>query len=183
MVGRLSAGLGTMVLCTCLSLDGSAQFPATAEAAARQWLFYVDGGDYAKGWDRAGNPFKSQISAPILQDKIAPVREPLGAIMERRFFQVTLSNTAPGLPTGKYAAVQFRSRFANRRAAGETVWLDLENDRWKVIGYFIGPDISAQPLAIERGVDAKNCTHEQQVQARIARMNGYTGGPSCNLPE
>jgi len=24
------------------------------------------------------------------------------------------------------------------------------------------------------------CTHEQEVQARIARTNGYTGGPKCN---
>ena len=25
-----------------------------------------------------------------------------------------------------------------------------------------------------------SCTHEQQVEARIARMNGYTGGPKCD---
>ena len=25
-----------------------------------------------------------------------------------------------------------------------------------------------------------SCTHEQQVQARIARMNGYTAGPKCD---
>lgn len=24
------------------------------------------------------------------------------------------------------------------------------------------------------------CTHDEQVQVRIARMNGYTGGPKCN---
>ena len=27
---------------------------------------------------------------------------------------------------------------------------------------------------------ANACTHEQEVQARIAKMNGYTGVPNCN---
>jgi hypothetical protein len=26
----------------------------------------------------------------------------------------------------------------------------------------------------------QSCTHEQQVQARIARANGYTNGPKCD---
>jgi hypothetical protein len=117
-----------------------AQQLATPDAVAKQWLFYVDGGDYAKGWERAGNPFKAQIAAPVLQSKIAPAREPLGAIMERKLFHVKFSNTAPGLPDGKYAAVQFTSRFASKPAAGETVWLDMENNYWAVIAYFIGPD-------------------------------------------
>jgi hypothetical protein len=156
----------------------SAQSIATPDSAAKQWLLYVDGGDYAKGWERAGEAFKADITAPVLQGKIAPVREPLGAIMERRLFKVTYSNTAPGLPDGKYAAVQFNSRFANKAAAGETVWLELEHDNWAVIGYFIGPDVS---IAAEPGTT--NCTREQMAQARIARMNGYTGGPRCNLPQ
>ncbi|HEX4637240.1 MAG TPA: DUF4019 domain-containing protein [Rhizomicrobium sp.] len=186
MVGRLSAWGITVALCGCLSFGGFAQSAPAPDAAARQWLFYVDGGDYAKGWDRAGSPFRTQISAPVLQSKIAPVREPLGAILERRLFRVTYSNTAPGLPEGKYAAVQFSSRFANKPAAGETVWLNMEKDRWAVIGYFIGPEFatSAGSGARDHGrPDAKGCTREEQARARIARMNGYTGGPKCNLPE
>ena len=170
-----------------------AQPSATPDAAAKLWLFNVDGGDYAKGWDRAGGPFKAQMTAPVLQSKIAPVRESLGAIMQRKLFNVTFSNTAPGLPEGKYAVVQFSSRFANKAAAGETVWLDMENDRWAVIGYFITPDVPKTAGLPATGLDrsqagaiaatapgATNCTHEELVQARIARMNGYTRGPRCN---
>ena len=186
----------TLAVCACLSFEVLAQSPATPDAAAKQWLFYVDGGDYAKGWNRAGGPFKAQMTASVLQSKIAPVREPLGAIMQRKLFNVTFSNTAPGLPEGKYAVVQFSSRFANKVAAGETVWLDMENDHWAVIGYFIGPDVPrtagppaigpyrsppAAEVATEPG--AKHCTHQEMVEARIARMNGYTGGPKCNLPQ
>ena len=170
--------------------------PATPDDAAKRWLLIVDGGDYATGWERAGEPFKTQITAFVLQSKIAPVREPLGAIMQRTLFHVTFSNTAPGLPEGTYAAVQFRSRFANKDAAGETVWLDREGDRWAVIAYFIGPDFpktagpgvtapdrrrSTADLSATPGI--KDCTREEMVQARIADLNGYTNAPKCNLPQ
>jgi len=158
--------------------------PATPDAAAKDWLLFIDGSDYAKGWYRAGSPFKAQITAAVLQSSIAPAREPLGAILQRTLFNVTLSNTAPGLPEGKYAVVRYSSRFANRAEAGETVWLDFEDNHWLVIGYIIAP---AAPKAVQRAAagqpaatpDAKNCNHEELAQARIARMNGYTGGPNC----
>lgn len=193
MAGKLSMKSTALALILCLCLPAFAQSIANPDAAARQWLLFVDGGDYAKGWDRAGIPFKAQITAPVLQSKIAPVREPLGAIMERRLFKVTYSSTAPGLPDGKYAAVQFSSRFANKDAAGETVWLEWEKDNWAVIGYFIGPDFSkaagpatgqdGDPQAAKMPPGARNCTRQEMADARIARMNGYTDGPVCKLPE
>jgi hypothetical protein len=167
-----------------------AQPAVTPDTAARQWLFYVDGSDYAKGWARAGNPFKTKMAAQVLQGKIAPVREPLGAVMQRKLSNMTFVSSAPGLPDGKYAVVQFRSSFANQVAANEIVWLDSENDRWMVIGYFIGPDShKAQPktgqdrnqasLTMYAVPAGKACSHNELVQARIAGMNGYTGGPNC----
>ena len=166
-----------------------AQPPTTPDAAARQWLSFIDGGDYAKGWMRAGAPFKSKMTAQVMQSKIEPARAPLGAIMQRRLGSLTYESTAPGLPDAKYAVVLFRSRFAGPAAIGETVWLDSENDRWMVIGYFIGPAdprasaASARegqaPVSIYAVPPGKLCSHEELVQARIARMNGYTGAPVC----
>jgi hypothetical protein len=167
-----------------------AQSPLAPDAAARQWLSYIDGDDYAKGWARAGSPFKAKMTAQVLQGKIAPVREPLGAVMQRLLSRVTYADTAPGLPDGKYAVVQFRSHFTGPVVALETVWLAAENDHWMVIGYFIGPAApktraetgqggSQAPLAIYAAPAGKTCSHEELVQARIARMNGYTGAPLC----
>ena len=188
--------VGTFALSVCLSFGVLGQPPATPDAAAKQWLLYVDGGDYVKSWDRAGNPFKAQFTAPFLHAKFGPVREPLGAIMQRKLFNVTYSNIAPGLPEGKYAVVQFSSSFANKAAAGETVWLDMEDNRWSVIGYFISPDVpsTAGPPATGRDQNQaaavmvtapgkNNLPHEELVETRIARMNGYTGGPKCDLPQ
>jgi hypothetical protein len=177
-VAAMAAGLGA-----AMPPDGLAQNAATPESAARLWLSYVDGGDYAKGWDRAGNPFKAKNTPAVLQDKIAPVREPLGAVMERRLFKLTFSDSAPGLPAGQYAAVQFHSRFAGKTRTDETVWLDMEQERWAVIGYFIGGAIAPPAAGTGAEPNLSNCTHDEQVQARLARMNGYTGGPKCNLPE
>jgi hypothetical protein len=133
----IAASVIAIALPACLSSSVLAQPQITPDAAARQWLFYVDGGDYVKGWERAGDLFKRQIAEQDLQGKIAPVREPLGAIMQRKLLAVNLSNTMPGLPDGKYAVVQFSSSFANKAAAVETVALDTEDNRWTVIGYFI----------------------------------------------
>jgi hypothetical protein len=185
---RFTAAVATLGLSACLSFGGFAQSLATPDAAAKQWLLYVDGGDYQKGWQRAGDAFKAQVTAPVLRSKVAPVREPLGAIMERRLFEVTYSNSAPGLPEGKYAAAQYSSRFANKPAAGETVWLELENDNWAVIGYFIGPDFPktagpdrSQPAAeVATAPGANDCTHEGMAEADISRMNDYAGGPKCS---
>ncbi len=181
-------GLVTLGLSACLSFGSFAQSLATPDAAAKQWLLYVDGGDYLKGWQRAGDPFKAQATAPVLQSKIAPLREPLGAIMERRLFKVTFSNTAPGLPEGNYAIVQYSSRFANKPAADETVWLELEKDNWAVIAYFIDADFQktagldrSQPAAeVATASGANDCTHEKMTEAGISRTNGYAGGPNCS---
>lgn len=43
---------------------------------------------------------------------------------------------------------------------------------------------AAAPATVTSGSgvsqSGSSCTHEQQVQARIARENGYTSGPKCN---
>jgi len=126
-----------VALSAYLSSNVLAQPPATPDDAAKRWLTFVDGGNYAKGWNCAGNPLKNQMTAQDLQTRIAPVREPLGAVMQRKLIGVRLSNTMAGMPDGKYAVVQFNSSFARKPSAVETIGLDTENGRWAVIGYFI----------------------------------------------
>ena len=41
-------------------------------------------------------------------------------------------------------------------------------------------DDAARPTPVATTTSGSGCTHEQQVQARIAKMNGYTSGPKCN---
>lgn len=37
-----------------------------------------------------------------------------------------------------------------------------------------------QSTVLAQPVSTTGCTHEQEVQARIAKMNGYTAGPKCD---
>jgi hypothetical protein len=133
----LVIGVTTLAIATCPAFSAQAQPSATPETAAKQWLSIVDGSEYEKSWFRAGTLLKTRMTAQDWKAKLAPVREPLGAIMERKILVVKLSNTEPNLPDGKYAVVQFNSRFLNRQTAVESVGLVTEEDRWAVIGYFI----------------------------------------------
>jgi len=132
-----TTAVASLLLVASLGSIVQAQPPATPDAAAMQWLSFLDGGDYDKSWERAGELLKHQFSAHDLQSKFAPLREPLGAIFERKLFAVNLTKTMPGVPDGMYAVLQFNSKFANKSAAVETVVMAKENDRWGAVGYFI----------------------------------------------
>ena len=44
---------------------------------------------------------------------------------------------------------------------------------------FVNVSMVPDPIAVARAGNS-TCSREQQVQARIARMNRYTGGPKCD---
>jgi len=62
------------------------------------------------------------------------VRAPLGAAITRTFLS---EEYLPAPPAG-YEVVKFRTRFANKDGAVETVTLDREDDGWRVVGVTIG---------------------------------------------
>jgi Protein of unknown function (DUF4019) len=134
---HFAIGIVALAFAACLSSGVGAQPSIAPDAAAKTWLSFVDGADYAKSWDRAGTPLRARITSKDWRAKVAPVREPIGAIMERKFLNVTVSSTMPGLPDGKYVVIQYNSRFAKKTAVIETVEMVTEDNRWTVIGYFI----------------------------------------------
>jgi uncharacterized protein (DUF2141 family) len=42
-----------------------------------------------------------------------------------------------GLPDGDYAVIVFRTSFANKALGRETITLERETERWRVVGYSI----------------------------------------------
>ena len=65
------------------------------------------------------------------------VIEPLGELVKREMKSNKYSEQLPGGPDGKYSTVEFNSSFKNKKESIETVILMLEDNEWKVIGYFI----------------------------------------------
>ena len=81
--------------------------------------------------------FRAQLGAATWAAQVRPVREPLGAVAAREFVSATKSSSLPGAPAGEYEIVQFRTRFAAKSDAVETVILVREGPAWKVAGYYI----------------------------------------------
>ena len=109
--------------------------PAVPDAV--RWLTLVDTGHYAESWRDAGALFKSHVTAASWEAQVKPVREPLGAVILRSPGDEKEMSQLPGAPDGDYKIVTFNTRFANKRAAVETVVLAREAAGWKVDGYFI----------------------------------------------
>ena len=110
--------------------------PAGA-AAARAWVALVDGGRWDESWRAASTLFRSQTTTRQWAAMIEPVRKPLGTVSARAVARASAATSRPGAPAGEYQVVQFRTAFAVKPGAIETVVLAREDGAWKVAGYFI----------------------------------------------
>ncbi len=104
---------------------------------AQSWLSLIDRGDYGSSWAKSGALFQSQITKTDWAAKIAPVRQPLGAVVSRKLDVVMDKTALPGAPDGHYEIVRFATVFAHKDQAVETVVLAHQADGWAVDGYFI----------------------------------------------
>jgi Protein of unknown function (DUF4019) len=107
--------------------------------AARDWLALVDRGDIATSYARAGAKFRTAVSDKEWVALHERERRPRGALTRRALYQTRFDTRAPGVASeGEYAALVFRTSFANQVDARETVTLEHEGDgAWRVVGYFI----------------------------------------------
>ncbi len=109
-----------------------------AEAAAQAWLELVDSGRYAESWQQAATLFRDAISEKDWVRTIAAVRGPLGAVESRERVSAQPTTQLPGAPDGHYVVIQYRTRFAHKSSAVETVTPMLEEDgTWRVSGYYV----------------------------------------------
>ena len=116
------------------TVDSSA---AASLNAARNWVALVDSHRWEESWRTAATMFRSQISAVQWTSTIQSVRQPLGPIASRTFQSVMKTTSLPGAPAGDYEILLFKTDFAQRRGAVETITLTHESGGWKVVGYYI----------------------------------------------
>ena len=102
--------------------------------AARQWLILVDQGDWDASYRATGPAFRKLNTAQVWAAASNKVRVPLGATISRTFLS---QDDVPAPPSG-YTMVKFRTRFANKADAIETVTLDRDDGTWRVVGVTIG---------------------------------------------
>lgn len=115
---------------------------ATAEAVqsvevidtARHWLGLLDEARWDESYRATGAAFRKLNTAKTWASASDRVRLPLGAVVSRTFVS---QENLPAPPSG-YEVVKFRTRFANKADAIETVSLEREDGAWRVVGVTVG---------------------------------------------
>lgn len=131
----------SLALFAFASLSGTPQAPAApqpaapvsetaAVQAARQWLALTDKGDWNGSWNATGQAFKSLNTSERWADVSKAVRTPLGALVSRDLIG---DEYVPAPPYG-YQVVKFRTSYANKAGAIETLSLVREGGEWRVVG-------------------------------------------------
>jgi DNA-binding CsgD family transcriptional regulator len=101
--------------------------------AARQWLVLVDQARWDDSYRGTGTAFQKLNTAEVWAATSEKVRVPLGAVLSRTFVS---QQDLPAPPAG-YQVVKFRTRFANKADAIETVSLEREGGAWRIVGVTI----------------------------------------------
>ncbi|VXC76161.1 LuxR family transcriptional regulator [Sphingomonas sp. AX6] len=102
--------------------------------AARRFLTLVDQGQWDESYQATGIAFRELNTAEVWATVSEKVRVPLGAVISRTFVS---QENLPAPPRG-YEVVKFRTSFANKAEAVETITLDREGGGWRVVGITIG---------------------------------------------
>jgi len=108
---------------------------ATSEAAetARRFLTLLDERRWDESYHATSASFRDLNSAEVWATVSEKARPPLGAMLSRTLVS---QENLPAPPDG-YEVVKFRTRFANKEAALETVSLRREDGGWRVAGVMI----------------------------------------------
>ncbi len=62
----------------------------------------------------------------------------MGRVRSRELTGATYTTSLPGAPDARYVILQYRTRFADRKDAVETVTPMLDEDgAWRVSGYYV----------------------------------------------
>jgi DNA-binding CsgD family transcriptional regulator len=108
-----------------------AESPVTE--AARRWLALVDAEKWPESFAETAKSFQALNTLDMWQSASVGGRVPLGRVLSRR---LAGQEGIPAPPNG-YQLVRFRTDFANKRGATETLSLAREGDGWRVAGYVI----------------------------------------------
>ena len=139
----MSVILGILALTAAPQTTGAPAVPQAPAAvpvaetetvrAARSWLQLHDEERWRETWEGSTAEFRKRNSLESWAAVAEKVRPPMGATISRT---VISRDQVPTPPSGA-EVVKFRTRFANKGDATETVALVREGGEWKVQGIYI----------------------------------------------
>lgn len=141
----LALGAGAQAQTAPAAPAAAASGPSTADIenagtlAAHAWLALLDRQDWGTAWDASAAMFRQAVPLGMWMDKIPPLRQPLGPLVERNAEETIYKTSLPGRPDGQYVSVRFISKF-QKGTMQEIVTTQREQDgRWRVTGYQPSP--------------------------------------------
>ena len=111
----------------------AAQTETLPVQSARQWLEMGDASDWKGSWAATGASFRKANTLASWTSVSEKVRLPLGTVVSRTLIS---ADEVPTPPNGN-TVIKFRTRFANKADAVETIALTREDGGWKVVGCYI----------------------------------------------
>ncbi len=118
--------------------DRHAEAESKAIEAVQPWLALVDRGQYSQSWETAAEFLKNAVGRRDFVKSLADARTPLGEVKSRELLSKHYATDLPGAPKGQYVVVQYKTSFAKKDSATETITPMLEKDKkWRVSGYYI----------------------------------------------
>lgn len=111
------------------------QAPADASVvqAAQQWLALLDRDDWAGTYRGTGKAFRKLNTEAVWARTSEQVRARFGKAQTRTLLS---QEELPAPPAG-YQVVKFRTQYANKTDAIETVTFEREDGAWKVVGIYV----------------------------------------------
>lgn len=118
----------------------AADNPKTTAAikAAENFLLLLDTGQYAQSWDAAASLFRQQVPKEAWVQQVSGLLSSVGMVKNRAITGAEYLTQLPGAPDGEYVVIQYRSSFANKEKATETITPMRDKDgQWRVSGYYL----------------------------------------------
>lgn len=104
---------------------------------AKAWLDLIYDQNYPQSWDKAASLFQMAVTKEQWTQQLGGIVPPLGKVISRDIMSADYHTTLPGAPDGEYLVIQFKTTFENKNESIETVTQMIDDDQWKVSGYFI----------------------------------------------
>lgn len=131
--GSLFEGAQTPATVSPVAAENTKTLETAAVQATRQWLALVDAGDWTRSWQATATSFRKLNTVELWSSASLKVRTPLGTVVSR---QLLSEDDVPTPPNGNIV-VKFRTDFARKAGALETLALSREDGTWKIVGYYI----------------------------------------------
>lgn len=117
--------------------DPHASEERAAERQALGFLGYLDNGRFADSYAYTGMLIRAQVDRTAYATQVEKARQGTGAMLTRALMDASYETSVPGAPDGQYVVLHYRTSFADRQEAVETLTLAFAKGYWRVSGYYI----------------------------------------------